>query len=196
MILFFPGIIGALVVEILTNHKRTEWKQFLLITYLLSFFSYGLHWSCFKRSSFFSSLFNTNINFDIKEIIIVTIISIILSLGTSYVINKKLLYHIAIKFNLTDNYGNYDVWDVTLSRPIDKDKALWVVVRNLDTGLIYEGQLYLYSDSGDERELTLEYVNIYTDHNGEVTELDSKQFVYLDLSTVKNLSLELQEFPK
>lgn len=191
LILFFPGVLGSLVVEFLTNHKRKEWKQFLLITYVLSFISYGVYWTITKKSEFFKNLLSANWNFNTQEITSTTIIAIVISVAISIIINKKWFYHFSIWARLTDHFGNYDVWDTTLSGVTEKSEVVWVQIRNKDTKLIYQGQLFLYSSSQEDRELTLKHVELYFDDNGEIKKISEIEQAYINLSTMSNISIEI-----
>lgn len=196
LILFIPGILGALLIEIMTIPKNKEWKRYLLYSYLISVISYSFYWIIVKESTFFSTLLISKGELNVYEIIWSSIIALIISTLISIIINKKLFYRLAIKLNLTDKFGNDDVWETTHNITPNKNCVHWVVIRNIESNLIYEGQILLYSDSDTKREITLEFVRIYRDNAGEVKLIEEKDLVYLDLSTVNNLTIEIKELPK
>jgi hypothetical protein len=74
------------------------------------------------------------------------------------------------------------------------DLDRWVTVRHHDNGKVYQGWIRGYSDGGDERELLLVDVAVYSpskDDQEELIQVDTVPVLYLGLDR-QNATLEFQ----
>jgi hypothetical protein len=174
LLLFFPGIICAYLVDQLTTHRPRDPFFFLLQSFVFGLVSYFLYWAgAIIASHFFSTLVKPNIAFlrsltnskavfSFREIAYVSIISTILACVVSVVSRFKLLNRIAKWIGLTKKFGELDVWGYLLNMK----EVAWVTVRDHDNDLIYDGWVQAFSDDSKEAELLLRDVSVYKNKTG------------------------------
>ncbi len=83
----------------------------------------------------------------------------VLAIGWLYLSNYKLIMRALQLIKATRRFGDEDVWDYTFN---SRDPSVeYVHVRDFANELTYAGWVYVYSDSGSLRELTLRDVQVY-----------------------------------
>ncbi|MGM0878098.1 MAG: hypothetical protein ACQEWV_26135 [Bacillota bacterium] len=70
-------------------------------------------------------------------------ISVLLAFLISVGINRKLLHRFAKNLKITKKFGQLDVWSYTFDSP----DIGWVIVRDLDKDLMYQGWDEAFSDT-------------------------------------------------
>ncbi|PES34155.1 DUF6338 family protein [Bacillus thuringiensis] len=178
LLIFFPGIISALIVDKLTLHRGREFKEFLLNSFLLGLSSYFLFYMIIGLNNliaelrglvptwklhFLMSLTDRKVPINITEVIIATFIAIILAFLISFSINHKFLHRFAIKMKLSSKFAQLDVWAYVFDSP-DID---WITVRDIENDLMYQGWVEAFSDTHDTNELFLRDVIVYKNSTGE-----------------------------
>lgn len=192
MFLFLPGIIGAFILGLFTSSTRREWKYFYLQAYFIAMISYLIYWIFQKQSSFYDYFFLKDTSLNPFEIAIVTLIAIVLSIILVFIIEKNYFYEFVVCIGLSSYYGSNDIWDELFELTNEKDKITWIVIRDGETNKEYEGQLLLYSNRQDKKEITLKHV-IIRQHNGDLVKIVAeKEYVYFNLENKDNLILEIQ----
>ncbi|WP_417900464.1 DUF6338 family protein [Bacillus haimaensis] len=201
LLIFFPGIISAIIIDNLTIHRGRELKVFLLNAFILGLASYFIlfiwisinNWIVKLRGleptwkvNFLDSLIDKTSNIDIKEVLIATMISFLLGLLISAAINYKILHRFAKKIKITKKFGQLDVWSYTFDSP----DIGWVIVRDLDQDLMYQGWVEAFSDTHEINELLLRDVNVY--RNSTAEELYFMQGLYI----TRDLNNIIIEFPQ
>lgn len=96
----------------------------------------------------------------VDDIIIAVIVSLLaaplwLAIKTHKIINKGLRF-----LNVTQRYGDEDVWDFVLSSP--DTQAKYVNVRDHERNLTYSGFVGVYSERVGIREIVLTDVIVYS----------------------------------
>lgn len=124
-------------------------------------------------------LFNNSKQFNKIEIIVSYLLSIPLGVLYGYVLSKKLINNFFKWLNLTNRYGDDDVWSFYLNSPDTK----WLLVRDKSNNLTYFGKIRAYSDTNEKREILLTDVDVYT--SDEWKPLYSSESVYLELDNYK-----------
>ncbi|WP_201714683.1 DUF6338 family protein [Rossellomorea arthrocnemi] len=200
LLIFFPGIISAIIIDNLTIHRGRELKVFLLNAFILGLASYFIlfilisinNWIVKLKGldpswkvKFLNSLIDKKSNIDIKEVLIATMISFLLGLLISAAINYKILHRIAKKIKITKKFGQLDVWSYTFDSP----DIGWIIVRDLDQDLMYQGWIEAFSDTHEINELLLRDVNVY--RNSTAEELYFMQGLYI----TRDLNNIIIEFP-
>lgn len=112
---------------------------------------------------FFDALTNKDVRLDFKEIAIVTLISVAVGFLFAFFVNYKVLYIIAHKLKISNKFGDSDVWSYIMNSKVSQ----WVVVRDLDSDLTYEGWIRAFSDSAEKDELFLRDVKVFKSSTSE-----------------------------
>jgi hypothetical protein len=94
-----------------------------------------------------------------KELAILCIIAIILGFLFSLFESKKIINHIAFRLKITEYYGDTDVWTSFCANK----NAGWIYIRDHKQKLTYYGNLKQYSDPGEDRELLLTDVQVFSE---------------------------------
>jgi len=200
LLIFFPGIICAYVVDLLTVHRQRETTFFLLQSFIFGIFSYALYWmgikilACFMPNhfsgsvTFLLSLVDSKTPFSFREIWIVTFISIGLACAVTLINKYRLLHVIARKVRLTNKFGDIDVWGYMLNMK----EIVWVTVRDHSNNLIYDGWVVAFSEDSKNAELLLGDVSVYNNDNGE--RLYQVGTVYI-ARACENISIECRTLP-
>ncbi len=127
LLLFFPGILCAYIVDGLTIHRPREAKFFILQSFVCGIFSYFIYWSGLKIINqiwenavttdvlFLRSLTNSNLPFSYSEIAIVSVIAIFLGAVISVLARYKVFNRCARSIGLTKKFGELDVWGYMLN---------------------------------------------------------------------------------
>jgi len=172
ILLFLPGIISFLIINILTNHKEFKFYFILIYSLLLGFFNYFIYYLIILFSNYIAKCFNLNffktITFfdfingvlkevDFLEIIFVCIISIPVGFIFVYFINRNFLNSFARFLKLTKKYSEVDVWSHLMNLKIPE----WVYIRDIKNNLVYYGWIKVFSDSTEQDELFLEDVKVF-----------------------------------
>ena len=188
LLLFFPGVICALLVDALTVHRERTAAQFLTHSFVLGLGSYlslnllrdvGLqiaHWAGWRRPlpvTFFDALVNEKLRISWGEIALATLASVVLGIGVSAALNHQVIHTAANRLRISRKFGNLDVWGLLFnSRNIG-----WVVVRDLANDLTFRGWVDAYSDNGAAPELLLRDVTVFRSSTGD--QLYGTERVYL-----------------
>lgn len=201
LLIFFPGIISAIIIDNLTIHRGRELKVFLLNAFILGLSSYFVlftwiyvnNWIVKMRGleptwkvNFLDSLIDKTSDIHIIEVLIATIVSVLLGLSISAAINYKLLHRFAKRIKITKKFGQLDVWSYTFDSP----DIGWVIVRDLNQDLMYQGWVEAFSDTFEANELLLRDVMVYRNTTGEELYFMSGIYITRDLKSI------IIEFPK
>lgn len=172
ILLFLPGIISFLIINILTNHKEFKFYFILIYSLLLGFFNYFIYYLIILLSNYVAKCFNLNFfrtvtffdfingvlkEVDFLEIIYVCIISIPVGFIFVYFINRNFLNRFAHFTKLTKKYSEVDVWSHLMNSKIPE----WVYIRDIKNNLVYYGWIKVFSDSTEQDELFLEDVKVF-----------------------------------
>ncbi|MFH0989500.1 MAG: DUF6338 family protein [bacterium] len=178
ILLFTPGIICTLTIDMLTIHARWSPFDFLIrsfiygiITYLflqLLLFTYFGIYSVYHHEqitiaylSIWRLITEQGQTVNIIEITGSSILSIIVGFIASKVMNDKVLIKIGRKLKITSKFGDDDVWSYFLS----DDEVHWVWVRCPKDNIVYEGWVQAFSESEKYREIVLRDVKVYANNN-------------------------------
>jgi hypothetical protein len=135
---------------------------------------------------FVQSLSNNKLPLNFWEIFFATLLSIPMGFIVSLFINKKVLHKLAKKLKVSNKFGEIDVWSYIMNAQMPE----WVVVRDIENDLMYEGWIQAFSDSTERDELFLRDVRVFT--NKTAKELYEVPALYLPKNR-KNLTIEFRE---
>jgi len=171
-LLFFPGIISAILVEKLVTTQTWSDFRFALNALVLGlscymFYALGLaailqHWP--PNVSLFSALGNGQ-PISYEEVLTVTAIAPLIAFAVSYVIDHHWLNRFAKRWGISKRFGDRDVWSYTFNS--SDISNYWVVVRDFDRDLAFEGWANAYAETADENEILLTDVKVYRSSSSE-----------------------------
>ena len=175
--LLLPGIIASKIYQQLTGKKvGKNWEDFSGIllfsrsSYLILGLGLTIYGFVFNRS--ISTVQSLQAFVDDKypinwvEVFCACLIAIILAYLASALFYKfKCINKLGKFFKVTNRYGDNDVWDYFHNMDASIE---WVTVRDYQQGLVYYGRISVFSDTGQERELIMEDVDIYHNTTGEI----------------------------
>lgn len=170
ILLFIPGFISFVIADALTSHPETKLHRVLIESLLFGFSSYFVYFLYTELPfvntpfSFLDSLSIKNASLDFAEILKVSGISILIAIMFSFFSNRKWLYKLTRKFRITGKHGYVDLW----SYVIDSDFPNWVIIRDTENDLMYEGRVEGFSDSTEIDELFIRDVLVYKNSSAKL----------------------------
>jgi hypothetical protein len=173
-LLLIPGIIAATVYKklIVSTKMKSDFlfliNSFVLgiITYLLlqilyftKIFTYNIFKnpnSEYKLLETFSNISDSN-RIPFLEILFASLLSIIIGLFVTYLDSKKILHHISNKLNISNKYGDENLF----TNFLNSNDLEWVYVRDLKNQLTYKGSVKMFSETENLKEIVLENVTVF-----------------------------------
>jgi hypothetical protein len=172
LLLFFPGVLCALLVDALTAHRERTPVQFLTHAFALgmgSYLSLALvrdlaaalaRWLRLREPldvTFFDALLNDHTRIAWREIALAGCVGLVLSAGIAAVLNHNLIFRGANRLGVSRKTGDMDVWALLFG----SKRGEMVVVRDLARDVAYHGSVEAFSESLDPAELLLRNVTVY-----------------------------------
>jgi len=208
LFLLIPGIIALGVIKSLGPRRpRSDFEQGLqifvygVVCYALTGFAEGIAssialgwrtagWSTIALHAFSLATLNPDNGLNARQVALAIVVALVLGCLLSVVQTHSLPHRFLRKLHLTKRIGEVDIWALALNSP---DLDNWVTVRNHETGKVYQGWIYGYSDGEDERELLLMDVIVYAldKTGGNLVEVDNVPAMYLGIDR-KSVVLEFQ----
>jgi len=201
ILLFLPGIISFIIIDNLTIHKEIKVHQILIHSLLLGFLSYSFYYLTLQiinvciavdfGFAFSEILLNKDAKLDFAELAVVTGISVLVGFLFSFLINYKVLYRIAHSLKISRKFGDSDVWSYIMNSKASE----WIIIRDNQLDLMYEGWIQAFSEGSEKDELFLRDVKVFVNSSGD--ELYEIPGLYLPRKR-ENLAIEfpLFEFSK
>jgi hypothetical protein len=193
LLIFFPGIICAYMVDMFTNHRERTQFQFIINAFLLGFGSYLLFAGIvyiftpdkLSEINFIHALLDGRAKISLKEILLVCGVSAALAVIIIVINTHKLHFRIFQFLKITKKFGEQDVWGFMMN----STSTEWITVRDSENNIMYDGSVKAFSDNSKEAELLLENVSVYRNDSGE--HLYNTNAQYLSLSKDK-ISIEIR----
>ena len=171
LLLSIPGFLAFTIYKKTAVSRRESKSQFgfsgafiVIICSLVSCILYDLFVTFINM--IFKTDYATTINnfidvkmYTAKELATLCIIAIILGFLFSFLESKKIINRIALGLKFTEYYGDTDVWTSFCA----KEDTGWIYVRDHKQKLTYYGYLKQYSDPGEDRELLLTDVQVFSE---------------------------------
>ncbi|HSU12943.1 hypothetical protein [Longimicrobium sp.] len=188
LLLFFPGVLCAILLDALTVHRERTPVQFLTNAFALGMASYlslaaardvtasAAQWLRLREPldvTFFDALIDDHVHIAWREIALAALVGMVLVAVISTVLNRRLVHRAAYSLGLTRNTGDIDVWSTMLNSPLGK----YVLVRDLAQDAAYIGTVEIFSETSREAELLLSDVEVF--RNTTFTKLYDTDHVYL-----------------
>lgn len=188
VLLFFPGIVCALVLHTLTSYRERTTAQFLTSAFVLGIWTYlilaassaacawiahAAGWPVPPPVTFFTALTNEAALISWGEIGSSAALAILLGLGLAAARNHNLLHRSAERLHISRQFGEVDVW----GHFMNSRDVRWISVRDLAADRVYQGWLDAFSDAGTDPQLLLRDVEVYQNSTG--AKLYERKQVYL-----------------
>jgi hypothetical protein len=172
LLLFFPGVLCAMLLDALTVHRERTPVQFLTHAFALGMGSYlslaasrDVLAAAAKRLrlrepldvTFFETLLNDHARISWREIVLAALVGVVLVAAVSAALNHRLVHRAANRLGVSKNTGNIDVWSTMLNSPIGK----YVLVRDLSQDAAYLGFVEIFSETSRSAELLLSDVEVF-----------------------------------
>lgn len=165
-LLFLPGIICALIVEKLVPTgawSTARLALYALVLGLVCYLTYALFDAAFAGRwpptvNLLKSLAD-NRALDLNEIFLATTAAPFVGLAVSLALNSHWLNRFARTIHVSSKFGGIDVWALTFNS-LDVTSS-WVVVRDFDRDLAFEGWVDAFAESYATNELLLRDVRVY-----------------------------------
>lgn len=166
LLLFFPGVLCALLVDALLPQRSRSMAQFLtgafvygIGSYLVLFLGRGLGVAASRALAleppppltFFSALVDERMRIVWQEIALAAFVAVLLGSAVSAVLNHGLIHRAAHRLGLSRRHPEMDVWGYLLN---SVEEHL-IAVRDLETDTTFYGALEAFSDTGESPELLL-----------------------------------------
>lgn len=120
LLVFFPGIICAIIVDALTVHRERKLWSFVLNSFVLGLGCYLVTFALWRlfapgQVTIMESLLHLKAKegkeaIAVVEIVVATVLSVPLAFGLSYLSNHKVLHRLAQRLGVTKKFGDPDVW--------------------------------------------------------------------------------------
>ncbi|HEU4557333.1 MAG TPA: DUF6338 family protein [Longimicrobium sp.] len=192
MLLFFPGVLCALLVDALTVHRERTPAQFLTNAFALGMGSYlslalvrdavaGIaRWFRLRPPldvTSFDALVNDRVKIAWGEITLAATVGMVLSCIGAAAMNRKLVARAANALGITRRTGDFDVWGFLFN-------SRWgnvVTVRDVAQDTVYSGAVEAFSESVQNAELLLRNVKVF--RNSTTAKLYDADRVYIARDT-------------
>lgn len=184
ILLFFPGILCALLVESLVPTRGwsdTRFALYALVLGLVSYLSFALLIAAYSQQwppmiVFFRALVSQGrLDLHYQEILFVSGVAILVGLVITVALNRHWLQQFAQFTGISQKFGDLDVWAHTFNSSDFTNR--WVVVRDFPNDLAFEGWVSAFSDTVSDNELLLRDVVVY--QSSTSTRLYEIESVYL-----------------
>ncbi len=154
LLLFFPGIICACIVDALTVHRPRQPFFFMMQSFAMGLSSYFVYWlSCSVLNHWFfhshsvrvgicDALLDKTTAISFREVGFVTIVAVALGIFITLSRKFKLPFRLGHRMRITNKFGELDVWGYTLNLK----EIHWVTIRDHKKDLIYDGWVQAFSD--------------------------------------------------
>ncbi|MBI5241395.1 MAG: hypothetical protein HY926_13060 [Elusimicrobia bacterium] len=124
-----------------------------------------------------------------REIVFVSLLALPIGATCSVLLNRYVPNKLARRLCITNKFGEKTVWGHIMNSP---EPTEWVVVRDHENDLMYEGWIQAFSDDHEDNEIFLRDVKVFKNSTGH--ELYETPGLYLAKSRDK-LAMEFWNLP-
>ena len=127
LLLFFPGVICAYIVDALTIHRPRTQFYFFIDSLVLGFACYFLYWAMLRLLAwcgghppefvFLQALTDGKTPVAFRELAWATLTAGVLGLGVTFTSSRKLHFQLARGLGITKKFGELDVWGFVFNSP-------------------------------------------------------------------------------
>jgi hypothetical protein len=178
LLLFFPGVLCALMLDTLTVHRERTPVQFLTNAFALGMGSYlSLYtlrdaaaalakWLRLREPRdvrFFDALLNDHVRIAWGEIALSACVAVALASVVAVILNHKLFARAAYRVGISRKTGDLDVWGLLFN----SGRGEVVLVRDVSQDRAYYGIVEGVSESPDKAEILLCDVTVFKNSSSE-----------------------------
>ncbi len=186
LLIFTPGLVAFFIIKQLTIHKKYEFYEECVYSFMLGLISYLVYFATTKILTWLNVITlscdliknltdkTTNLNF--REIFFVSIISVFLGLFFSIVITRSWFHRFAQWARISNKFGALSVFDHIMNSKMPP----WVVIRDLKSDLMFEGWIEAFPDTTEENGIFLRDAIVYKNSTGKKLYETSGLFVERD----------------
>lgn len=193
LLIFIPGLIAFIIVKQLTTHKKYEFYEEAIYSFVLGWVSYFGYYISLKLLNL---IFKTTFEFyflgiltdkakplNFQEILVVSLFSVIVGLAFSLAINQSWLNWFAQKIKVSSKFGDLSVFDFVMNSSSINE---WVVIRDLKNDHMYQGWIAAFPDDTEENGIFLKEATVFVNSTGKkmydtpglYIERDRKDLIY------------------
>ena len=194
--IFLPGILALIVSEKLTSHPKREGYELIAFTFVLGCLSHLLYFIIFTPLKWLGAavpedkwldLMTTTTATQPVVVLYTAILGVVMGFILSYARNYSWLHRFALWIKASRKIGDVDLWAYLFNSNLLEEYD-WVVIRDRDKNLMYQGMVNTFSDIEDPRELILSNVKVFDNETG--TGLYDVDLIYLSFEK-NNASIEI-----
>jgi hypothetical protein len=178
VLLFFPGIVCAFLVDMLVVHRSRTISDFLTRAFALGVLAYLTLYSLAEvwrvsvgltpgapvfTVTFFHALAGGEAPLAWGEIAAAGFVAALLSFPIAASLNHKVVNRLAAALSVSWKAGDLDVWGYVWNSPDTE----WVDVRDVAGDILYRGQVRAFSETGEAPQLLLQKVEVFRISSGE-----------------------------
>jgi len=178
LLLFFPGVLCAVLLDTLTVHRERTPVQFLTNAFALGMGSYLSLYTLRDASAavakwlrlreprdvrFFDALLNDHVRIAWGEIALAACVAFMLAAGVAAILNHKLFARAAYRVGISRKTGDLDVWGLLFN----SHRGETVLVRDVAQDRSYYGFVEGVSESSDNAEILLRDVTVFRNSTSE-----------------------------
>lgn len=174
VLLFLPGVVSFLIIDKLTAHRTFKLHTIAIYSLMLGFYCYVIYAVLVDavqrvlgiptKISFVEIVTDTKSKLDLFEIIMVSALALPIGFLVAFVINHSWLHRLARFLHISSKFGDLDVWSFIMNSDIPP----WVVVRDREHDVMYDGWIAAFSDTSERHELFLRDVRVYRNSTGDM----------------------------
>lgn len=189
ILILFPGVIATILYKKLVLKKKWESIDYGLNTLIFGILSYLILQIIYNVGDdsdlLIWSRLQDNNALPHEEIIYASLLSILVGIGSSVVINHKWINRIATYFKITEKYGEDSLfYNFLVGHDVSE-----VHVKDPDLNIIYVGYLKFYSEDEFNREIVMIDVDLYEYESAKL--INSLDKVYISRNRSSKLIIEI-----
>jgi len=175
IVILMPGIIATLIIKNLTFEKKWDSFKFSVNTLLFSGITYislqliiniwqtiisALRNMTHSTESLkvWGELFKDKSVIPFDEVFLASVLSIIVGLISTAIINKKLIFVLAQKMKISNKFGDENLYYEFMRSDTLHD----IYLKDYENNITYHGYIEYYSESESIREIVLSDVDVYS----------------------------------
>ncbi|SRR6266496_2242131 len=191
--IFFPGILALVISERLTTHPERKGYELLAYALLLGCvahllyelaYSLAVRWIALPDDRWLELLTSEDVSIQGPVVFYTAFVGALLGFLVALAVNRSWLHRVARLLKVTRKFADPDVWAYLMN----SDQISWVVVRNQEHNLMYQGNVVSFSTDEDPRELVLNNVTVF--QNDTAAKLYDVELMYLSFDK-KSVTLEV-----
>lgn len=195
--IFLPGILAVMVSERLTEHSKREGYEIAALTFVFGCLTHLLYYllrcslirfADLPDDPWLGQITAEKVTLPSTFVLFATsFLGVVIGFVVSYATNHSWLHRFAGLIRASRKFSDPDVWALLMNSKA-MEKLQWVVVRDQENNLMYQGRVTAFSTVEDPRELILEDATVFD--NKTAAKMYDVKLIYLALEK-KNARVEI-----